>query len=80
MYKRDTLKTEKQVPTQASTIDKSFLTSYLVALQIARSVKAVFWTLSIVYIFKKILRFGSRNFFRRQVKRKDRTLAVGPSG
>jgi hypothetical protein len=36
MHKRDALKIEKQVLTQASTIGKSLLTSYLVALQIAR--------------------------------------------
>jgi hypothetical protein len=39
MRKRDALKIEKQVLTQASTIDKSLLTSYLVALQIARCKK-----------------------------------------
>jgi hypothetical protein len=39
-----------------------------------------FWTLYIVYILIKLLHFGSWIFFRLQVKRKDRTLAVGPPG
>jgi hypothetical protein len=46
------------------------------------SVKAVFWTLSIVYISIKLQRFGSWILFRLQVKKKGgaETLAVGPPG
>jgi hypothetical protein len=42
--------------------------------------KSRFCTLSIVYILIELLRFGSWIFFRLQVKRKDRTLAIGPPG
>jgi hypothetical protein len=47
-----------------------------------RSVKVVFWSLSIVYISIKLQRFGSWIFFHLQVKKKGRTetLAVGPPG
>jgi hypothetical protein len=41
-----------------------------------RLVKAVFWTLSIVYISIKFQHFGSWIFFRLQVKGMTETLAV----
>jgi hypothetical protein len=44
-----------------------------------KSVIVFFWTLSIVYILIKLLRFGSWIFFRLEVKKgRTETVAVGP--